>query len=374
MAHSAQDGLAKPLGGAAPRAAGAPPRVRAHGKFFFAGDEKLYLKGVTYGPFRPDGAGEMYGARETASRDLARMAENGINTIRTYTVPPRWLVDLAAGQGLRMLAGVPWEQHVAFLDSSATRRRIRRTVTEAARGLAAHPGVLGLAVGNEIPAPIVRLYGATRIERFIAELADAAKQADPEALVTYVNYPTTEYLELPFLDFMAFNVYLEQEADFRGYLRRLQNLAGERPLVLGELGLDSRRNGLEKQAETLEFAAPRDVRRGRGRRVRVWLDRRVAPRRARDRGLGFRPDDARARAEARARHRAPRLRRGAVPPRAGMAAHLGGGVQLQRRAHHPRHARPPGEESTTRTTRSSSSTTARRTRPRRSPRPIPACA
>ncbi len=253
MSHPARDGLATPRGTDASAPGAAPARLRAHGKFFFDGAEKVMLKGVTYGPFRPDAAGELYGARETAAHDLARMAENGFNAVRTYTVPPRWLLDSAAAQGLRLMVGVPWEQHVAFLDSRTTRRRILRNVGEAARGLAFHPGVLGLAVGNEIPAPIVRLYGATRVERFLAELADAAKQADPDGLVTYVNYPTTEYLELPFLDFMAFNVYLEREADYRAYLRRLQNLAGERPLVLGELGLDSRRNGLDKQAETLDW-------------------------------------------------------------------------------------------------------------------------
>jgi len=44
--------------------------------------------------------------------------------------------------------------------------------------------------------------------------------------VTYVNYPTTEYLRLPFLDFVCFNVYLESQDRFEAYLARLQNIAG----------------------------------------------------------------------------------------------------------------------------------------------------
>ena len=75
------------------------------------------------------------------------------------------------------------------------------------------------------------------------------KREDPGALVTYVNYPTTEYLELPFVDFLAFNVYLESREQLAAYLARLQNLAGERPLLLAEIGLDSRRNGEKAQAE-----------------------------------------------------------------------------------------------------------------------------
>ena len=60
-----------------------------------------------------------------------------------------------------------------------------------------------------------------------------------------MNYPSTEYLELPFLDFVCFNVYLEPRQRLENYLARLQNIAGDRPLVVAECGLDSYRNGVE---------------------------------------------------------------------------------------------------------------------------------
>jgi GT2 family glycosyltransferase len=250
MSPSADSGLRPAVQATAGRVSLAE-RVRAHGKFFVAGEAKHLVRGVTYGPFRPQPDGSQYGSEAQAADDLAQIAAAGFNTVRTYTMPPRWFLDRAAEAGLRVFAGAPWEQHVAFLDSAATRRRILKDVARAAAELRGHPAAFALAVGNEIPAPIVRLYGAKRIAAFVGELADAAKQDAPETQVTYVNYPTTEYLELPALDFMCFNVYLESEATWRAYLRRLQNLAGERPLVLGELGLDSRRNGMERQAEVL---------------------------------------------------------------------------------------------------------------------------
>ena len=75
------------------------PTVR--GKFLFAGDNKLYIKGVTYGTFRPGNCGnEFHDAREV-EQDFAQISGNGINTVRTYTVPPRWLLDLALQYGLR---------------------------------------------------------------------------------------------------------------------------------------------------------------------------------------------------------------------------------------------------------------------------------
>src|SRR5205807_9291420 len=83
------------------------------------------------------------------------------------------------------------------------------------------------------------------------ELADIARQADPDGLVTVASYPPTQYLDLSFLDFVTFNVYLHDREAFRRYLFRLQNLVGDRPLVLGELGMDTLRHGELAQAEFL---------------------------------------------------------------------------------------------------------------------------
>jgi hypothetical protein len=89
------------------------------------------------------------------------------------------------------------------------------------------------------------------VERFLTDLADVARQADPDGLVTYASYPPTEYLDLSFLDFAVFNVYLHDPAAFHRYLFRLQNLVGDKPLVLGELGMDTLRHGEPEQARFL---------------------------------------------------------------------------------------------------------------------------
>ena len=62
-------------------ALGTAPRTRmrpvAAGKFVHRGDEKLYVRGVTYGTFRPDAAGDEYPSPTTAWHDLALMAASG---------------------------------------------------------------------------------------------------------------------------------------------------------------------------------------------------------------------------------------------------------------------------------------------------------
>lgn len=223
------------------------------GKFIWVGSEKLYVKGVTYGPFHPDKSCNEYGDIEIVERDFARMALNGVNAVRTYTVPPGWLLDAAWRHGLYVMVGVPWEQHVAFLDSKRQARDIENKIRAGVRQCAGHPALLCYTIGNEIPAAIVRWHGRGRIERFLERLYRAAKQEDPGGLVTYVNYPSTEYLQLPFLDFASFNVYLEAQDRLGAYLARLQNLAGDRPLVMAEIGLDSRRNGEAAQACALDW-------------------------------------------------------------------------------------------------------------------------
>src|SRR6185295_5218986 len=107
--------------------------------------------------------------------------------------------------------------------------------------------------GNEIPASIVRWYGPRRVERWLERLCEIARDQDPEGLFTYVNYPSTEYLELPFVDLVCFNVYLEQQDRLAAYLVRLQNIAGNRPLLVTEIGFDSVRNGPEAQATVLDW-------------------------------------------------------------------------------------------------------------------------
>ena len=233
-----------------PRPPLARPTVR--GKFLFAGEEKLYVRGVTYGTFEPGADGSEFDP-DAVARDFAAIAAAGLNAVRTYTPPPRWLLDLAAEHRLYVMVGLPWEQHVAFLDDRGRARSIEERVAAGVRACAGHAAVLCYVIGNEIPAPIVRWYGHRRIERFLERLYRAAKAADPDGLVTYVNYPSTEYLALPFVDLVCFNVYLEDRARLEAYLARLQNLAGDRPLVLAEVGLDSRRNGEDRQADVLDW-------------------------------------------------------------------------------------------------------------------------
>jgi glycosyltransferase involved in cell wall biosynthesis len=247
--------------------------IRVKGKFFFLRDEKFFLKGVTYGPFAPSKDGSQFPVPPMVEKDFGLMAEMGANCLRTFTVPPLWLLDLAAEHGLRVLVGIPWTQHVCFLESSTLKAKIRRAISEGVKACDEHPAVFAYLIGNEIPPDVVRWHGAKQMRAFLLELMDEAKQVDPEALISYANFPSTEYLITDFTDFVCFNVYLHRESDFRRYLSRLHNLSGDRPLVLTEFGIDSLREGEKGQAEILSWQVKASFEMGvAGTVVFSWTD------------------------------------------------------------------------------------------------------
>ena len=147
-------------------------RNAAHGtsrderKVFLCWGRKLFVKGVRYGTFKPASHGSPFPERLVMERDFTLMRGLGAN-LRTFTVPPRWLLDLAEEYGLPAIIGIPWAEHVAFLDSPRGIREIRHMIAD---GVAPCPGYVrvGCLVGNEIPPDIAHWHGPEKSARFWA--------------------------------------------------------------------------------------------------------------------------------------------------------------------------------------------------------------
>jgi GT2 family glycosyltransferase len=227
-------------------------RVTVDGKFFRLGQEKFFLKGITYGPFAPQAESGTFASPAQTARDFQQLGELGANVLRVYYVPPKWFLDLAAEHKLKVLVDVPWPKHLCFLESELSKHEAREAVRKAVGDCAAHPAVLAYSVVNEIPAEIVRWSGVSRVADFIDDLIEVAKGLDAGCLCTFASFPPTEFLQPRTVDFVCFNVYLHQTRAFERYLARLQILADSKPLVLGEFGLDSIREGEVNKCEILE--------------------------------------------------------------------------------------------------------------------------
>jgi len=118
----------------APVLTGLRPEVR--GKFLVVGDQKLYIKGVTYGTFRPDQYGNQYPRPEVVEKDFALMAANNINAVRGYTVPPAWFLDLAQQYNLRVMVGLPEELYAKSLSDKAASREFEAKLRSNVRACA----------------------------------------------------------------------------------------------------------------------------------------------------------------------------------------------------------------------------------------------
>src|SRR5215831_18570697 len=188
------------------QAASSLSRVTVDGKFFRLDEKKFYVKGVAYGPFAPNAAGQLFASAEQTAADFAQIRDLGVNVIRIYQVPAKWFLDLAAAQNLKVLIDIPWNRHLCFLDSPQYRAQARDAVRLAVQSCARHPAVFAFSVANEIPSDIVR-----------------------------------------------FNVYLHDQQPFRNYLARLQMLADSKPLLLGEFGIDSLREGEPRKCDILQW-------------------------------------------------------------------------------------------------------------------------
>lgn len=224
------------------------------GKFFSAGNSRFPVKGVSYGPFAPHAQGHAFLSSEQTASDFTQIQELGANVVRVYNVPPRWMLDLASSHNLRLLVGIPWNHHLCFLDSKAERQKAIDTVKKAVAACGRHPAVFAFCIANEIAPDVVRWSGAHRVEQFLDELAVAARRIDPGCLCTFANYPPTEFLRPQEMDFTSFNVYLHEQQPFENYLARLQMIADTKPLLLTEFGIDSIREGEERQSEILGWS------------------------------------------------------------------------------------------------------------------------
>jgi GT2 family glycosyltransferase len=225
------------------------------------------MHAVTYGPF-PGGWPASFEA------DFRRIAAAGFNVIRMFEMPDRVLLDEAWQHGLRVFGGLKWGQNADFLQRPALYTSARVALVGALKETAGHPALAGVYVGNEVPPDLVRWMGPLRVRQALERLIALGRETAPDLLFAYANYPSSEYLEPANADFSAFNVYLEEPEAFRKYLKRLHHIAGDRPLVISEFGLDSRRNGVEQQARTLAWA--HEISRAEetaGLTVYAWSDR-----------------------------------------------------------------------------------------------------
>lgn len=226
-----------------------PPknRLKVDGKFFLLDKERVWLSCVTYGPFPsplPD-----------HSKELTKIQKAGFLAIRVYEPPSEALLKAALTHGMLIFASVPWCWHQVFLGDGGQHiiDNAHSQFTAELSKWGHHPAVVGIYIANEIPNDVVRWMGFTETREALDSLILDLRKQFPHLLYAYANFPTTEFLEPTEADFTAFNVYLESPSSYTAYLNHLQHVAGDRPLMLSEIGFDSKRNGIDEQKKVCQW-------------------------------------------------------------------------------------------------------------------------
>lgn len=244
-------------------------RLGLDGKFFLRDGKRISINAVTYGPF-PE-----HNSPASHRDEMTKIAKAGFNSIRLYDEPSSELLDAAHAENLMVFAGAYWPWHRVFRGAGAekffTEAKLR--TAEFLNTWAAHPALVGYYVANEIPSDIARWIGPVTTRNSIQELISLCHELAPQLLAGYANYPSSEYLEPENADFTGFNIYLEDPQKFSAYLARLHHLAGDRPVLLSELGLDSCQHGEQHQAEVLSWSRRRALAAGMaGTTIFAWSD------------------------------------------------------------------------------------------------------
>ena len=232
--------------------------VRTDGKHLWVEGRPWRARGVTYGSFRARLDNELFPDTLQVKKDFASISDLGLNTVRTYSLPPDDVLDLAEEYGLKLLVGLHYDDwrlatHAGRRTNRDVLNRGRAAVDEALVRCSGRDCILAIAVGNEVPGDLVRVHGIVAVEDVLSELVSEVHRGDPAMLATYANFPTTEYLQVEGQDLACYNVFLENPEAFRSYVRRLQIVSGDVPLLLTELGFASEIHGDEAQARALEW-------------------------------------------------------------------------------------------------------------------------
>lgn len=223
-------------------------RLQTKGFHFYEGDQKWVANGIAYGPFQPDSTGQPYPDPARIRDDFSAMSAIEINSIRLYECPGESLATIAAEYDLRLLLDVPWPKHLDLYDSPRQQSMCMQMLDERLARVKDWPNIQGILLGNEIPPDLVRWAGPRKVNDFLRRLYDRAKSIAPDLLFGYANFPSTEFLQPRFFDFLGFNVYLNSPEVLRRYLTRLRLMYPEKPLVLTEIGFDSLGQGETEQA------------------------------------------------------------------------------------------------------------------------------
>jgi len=228
-------------------------KLEIKGKDIYLDGNKFIIRGIQYSPWR-SGTGPNknypYPAPNLIAQDLTLISKMHVNTILVYDAPA-FVLDLAKKDNLFVIYtfSIYWNA-MGTKDFKNEKEKILIKV----KLLKDQPNILAWELGNEIPIELTQKVSQDTIEKEMKDLYNSIKAIDPHHFISHGNWPPTKSLKFDFFDFQSFNVYpvWPPEVVAHGYgnyiSEFLQPVAGNKPLLISEFGVNSLEGGEAGQA------------------------------------------------------------------------------------------------------------------------------
>jgi small nuclear ribonucleoprotein (snRNP)-like protein len=238
-------------------------RLYVNGRLFF-------IKGIGYGIEYPGTKGSMDTYKSVPKglfeKDFRMMKEAGINTIRTYEPLPPKLLDIAEENQIMVIENICYPCDNTDFNSRVHLEILKDQIRKYVSRDKNRKCILMWSIWNDAPwawgagGNVVKRYGFNKVNNFLRELYNAAKQYDISHPVIASNAIDLEGERLgwDFLDIIGLNLYIGGfdwfiEKDAQKNIARIKQIESEykKPVAVLETGFSTYITG-QKQEEVLE--------------------------------------------------------------------------------------------------------------------------
>ncbi|NCC52194.1 MAG: hypothetical protein EOM20_13390 [Spartobacteria bacterium] len=220
-------------------------RIQIRGDAFYVDGVRAFINASFY-EYHPAGKlpWQVTPPSHVLRRQIRELKAGGFNAIRWFNTTPRGL-QICREENMLIFVQFWIDQEGDFHDETFKADNIRRIRNAVKKFKAYDDVILGYLVMNE---PYMHLASCqadvdATLNHLVA-VRDAIKEEDPQAYVSFDNWPSLAFLDHSYWDFIAFNVYTWGQVTgtphgmgYRPFIEWLKKKhAADKPLVIMEYG------------------------------------------------------------------------------------------------------------------------------------------
>lgn len=176
------------------------------------------IKGVTYDLKYPKISHYSQIPHDVFEKDFKLMKGAGVNTIRFYSQPPEFILDLADKYRIKVIETIVFPGDWTNFNSTYQLQALKREAIRNIKRDIDRECIYAWSIWNDAPwtygsgrGDVIRAYGKERVSNFLRELYMTVKKHDPLRPVTAATLTINDEaksLGTNFLDILGYNIYL----------------------------------------------------------------------------------------------------------------------------------------------------------------------